>query len=749
MATNFGTGAVEAPVLQSAAPVLEGVAKLAPSNSIINDVFNSVSGIFEAKAAAKKDSVIADFIKRQGLIADGLDQGSIPNSAYARTMSRKVLLDAIDANPGMAKDFMEAQSKFMGLTGGGDIIHDGSDEEQAWKARRASLVDSGMLAPDASDTQLKIASAEVERMAALKKTYDIRMQTLEMESKTLSLDASRRAANEAEQQKVAYDFVQQVAPSELMRVKTAMDAILTSPTTPTEKQQSIEEFWSQFLSEATALGMKLKSDDRSVFMKPFENMKTDYLKRATGEYTDAELKANIDRSINTQKALLLADPEIARTVATTELIKNDIIMNAYTSTNSPVTKKIMNLMAYGSPTAPLEKQPSPLATDADEKVALRTTLSAIGNSWLNGDVNAKKEMVERTQRILSSVLDTQNAIAKNPKTANELVRWFASGDFQKMTTANPDLLKDTQAAKEALGRNYEDEVMGMINREFVKNNVSGLIMNKDQIKNRADIFIQSQKQYKTTDLVTTEATALGMQFVPINPKNQEAINIALDLNKNLRPIINMQIRAGAHLDGRTDYGTYWEEAAAKFLDTDVGSDPGDDISLEDFLQKGALDTAMSTGGYVGNGDFSQAETPADVAASFVGFKEGTERDVLSSFIEKTTGGKIDPASTAWCAAFVNAAFGAKGVQGTGQLSARSFLDWGTPTTSPAKGDVVVLWRDSPDSGKGHVGFYIGPSEKKGYIKILGGNQGRDGRVSIEEYPMQRVLGFRQPSLPIG
>ncbi len=151
-----------------------------------------------------------------------------------------------------------------------------------------------------------------------------------------------------------------------------------------------------------------------------------------------------------------------------------------------------------------------------------------------------------------------------------------------MVTANPSLLKDAEAAKEALRQNYSDEVMGMINREFVKNNVSGLLVNADKIKNRADVLKQGRVEYKTTDLVRTESTTLGMQFTPIDPNNQASVDKAAYLNKNLRPIINTQIRAWAHLDGRSDYGKYWEELSPTFLDTNLGADTGDDIKAEDF-----------------------------------------------------------------------------------------------------------------------------------------------------------------------
>lgn len=100
---------------------------------------------------------------------------------------------------------------------------------------------------------------------------------------------------------------------------------------------------------------------------------------------------------------------------------------------------------------------------------------------------------------------------------------------------------------------------------------------------------------------------------------------------------------------------------------------------------------------------------------------------------------VDNDDTAWCAAFVNWVLKQANQTGTGKLSARSFLDWGTETESPVLGNVVVLWRISRVSPFGHVGFFI--REVGEYVYILGGNQ--SGSVNITAFPKSKVLGYRK------
>lgn len=94
--------------------------------------------------------------------------------------------------------------------------------------------------------------------------------------------------------------------------------------------------------------------------------------------------------------------------------------------------------------------------------------------------------------------------------------------------------------------------------------------------------------------------------------------------------------------------------------------------------------------------------------------------------------------TAWCAAFANFILKECGYEGSGKLNARSFLEVGEETKIPDMGDIVVFWRESKESWKGHVGFYIREDEE--YIYCLGGNQ--SNKVGIDRYPKYRLLEYR-------
>ncbi|WP_397453231.1 CHAP domain-containing protein [Pseudomonas sp. NA-150] len=100
--------------------------------------------------------------------------------------------------------------------------------------------------------------------------------------------------------------------------------------------------------------------------------------------------------------------------------------------------------------------------------------------------------------------------------------------------------------------------------------------------------------------------------------------------------------------------------------------------------------------------------------------------VIVEFFKAT---KLQPSgdTTAWCAAFMNyclmRAFIGKtlpnGASPTKSAAALSFKNWGTMTSTPKPGDIVVF-KNLKSPGNGHVGFFLADQGDK--VLVLGGNQ---------------------------
>ncbi len=135
--------------------------------------------------------------------------------------------------------------------------------------------------------------------------------------------------------------------------------------------------------------------------------------------------------------------------------------------------------------------------------------------------------------------------------------------------------------------------------------------------------------------------------------------------------------------------------------------------------------------------------PIDYAFDQYGIKEISGKEdnpeVLKYFDEIGFDGSKLKDETAWCSAFANWCVLKSGQEPTRKLNARSWLKWGKEILKPKFGSIVVFWRESPDSWKGHVGFFV--CERAGWTYCLGGNQAN--QVKITAYPTSRVIGYRE------
>lgn len=121
---------------------------------------------------------------------------------------------------------------------------------------------------------------------------------------------------------------------------------------------------------------------------------------------------------------------------------------------------------------------------------------------------------------------------------------------------------------------------------------------------------------------------------------------------------------------------------------------------------------------------------------FLGIKHNPE---VLKYFHQSGFPQIDNDETSWCSAFVNWCQIKAERHGTNSLAARSWMSWGEKVMEPKLGDIAVLWRVSPESWQGHVGFYI-KHDGTG-LWVLGGNQ--SNMVNILKYPGTQLLGYRR------
>lgn len=116
-------------------------------------------------------------------------------------------------------------------------------------------------------------------------------------------------------------------------------------------------------------------------------------------------------------------------------------------------------------------------------------------------------------------------------------------------------------------------------------------------------------------------------------------------------------------------------------------------------------------------------------------------EYITSFFKETGNQKIASDNNAWCSVFVGYCAKKTGYVTFAKANAKSWLKVGKEINEPQPGDIVVFWRETPTSWKGHVAIYIGKDTLTGNIICLGGNQ--NDKVCLSLFNTANVLGYRR------
>ena len=147
-------------------------------------------------------------------------------------------------------------------------------------------------------------------------------------------------------------------------------------------------------------------------------------------------------------------------------------------------------------------------------------------------------------------------------------------------------------------------------------------------------------------------------------------------------------RAKASVAGKAEEVAQWDRVISKIREMiyETRAAASETDTLFERMAKGARGFMDRAGSFVEGATGRMAgSTAIAIGKEYAGMKERPNREELKNLVG------VDPATVAWCAAFMNAVLDKSGSKGTGSLSARSFLDWGTATDNPGYGDVAVSY----------------------------------------------------------
>lgn len=597
MATEFGAQVTEAPATQNFVTPKEGIAVEPHALQGLGQIFDQAGELFKGRKAAKNDLVVSDFVQRQTLVADALAQGKFRGAnavGHARMLTRQNFLQALDANPGLWKELSAAHSTVVGTAGIGAIITSGTTQSQRDEAQAERLVAAHILPADHTDEQREEAALIAQTAAAASERYNEAVRQIDIRLKSNTLTESERKKLETQRQEESRRRLIDMAPAQRATMTTQYDQIINGGGSEAEKIRAINAEYTAFTTGIDALAGDVSAQQSSFLLLPFERTRDAYLQRAAGELEDAELKRIMDRNSTLLQSLILSDPLVANAAAASKVLGDNAVIQLVAQ--DPATAQaIFNLIAGHGGAEETIDPPTSYTTDQTRNEGFQAYIKSITGNLLSDDPATKEEAETHLNSVLEGLVDDEGKIRRDPKAAFGPVDWIASPDFLESIRANPELFEGHQADLiDVLERNYADEVWGLVQREFNSSSVrtpeSLEEVSQGDLEGVVDRLTDPTKLRETPvpGSVTYRTTPSGMEFLSIDPNDPVGVSTAKRLNKTLKPRINKTVQAFSHLNGRSDYGSAWEDVANDVLSGGEGAadlpggDAGDDLTIDDF-----------------------------------------------------------------------------------------------------------------------------------------------------------------------
>lgn len=736
-----------------------------------------------AKADAAKNSLFAEIAERVSMYADAREQGMSSDE-----ISRRLRADSlawVSNNPSMTEDIYTFQNKLLGENGLASNIN----RETPTETGQRKLVESGMANGWVLDTPAKVNNyKEFLMLGERAKQLDNQVKLLG-ESGAI---ASAQLKNEATL--TLHGIVKTSIPWLNGRIETT-NKLLAETTDTSVRQSIINKMKAEYAQQAAMIGANKAAGgdiDTTYLTKATDDIMTVWESTVNGTSDLAALET-AQKTAETKATMIMyqTDPVMASWIALDKASK---------FTSPPLIqqldqKKMDYLTKLAAPptvnpdgsTSPNAAKPPDLINPAADVGLVTDTVKDSTKTALN-DPTATPEETQAQMNKLNNAINSVNVYGvtdNDAKNFTSVVDLFADMSVGKFMEKNAAILDKGTAdqAKKVIEKQYDSVILPLINDRWAT--VSEMVVQnptaKDEWNRKMGLGPQSPGSSAEMDLTALIEPVWNGAGVEFRVKDEFSTDpnlrgIAKSLNQGpdaIAPHINRLVRAQAHLAGMTDYEKVYtelyaprlfktaEDGGVAFPPTVTGESDGDakakntaalktsptsidnpnDLKLTDFSEE-ELDKIIDASKAKDPEGMKGAGSPIDVAQAYLGMTETDSEQVktLSAFISRNAGVEIDPAKTAWCAAFMDAVLGASGGKGTGKLNARSYLAWGVDVDKPQIGDVVVLKTGGKDDWTGHVGFYMGTNDD-GTIKVLGGNQGDS--VSEDNFNANNVLGFRR------
>lgn len=518
-----------------------------------------IAGLKKQESEDRKNTVVRSYNKEMAKINDTLSLGH-KDAAWAGAQTRAITSKYLASNSEYTTEIIEAHKGFIG----GTEVGVAQKQEEAQTALRNADMSGASSAGFTFYPGMDIKSQNLTIDA-----YKTRLRVEDQLKKDRADAAEQRAqaaegrASESHAVSINDHLTKKNAAEGLLSVANAnFDAfnamgsdLITKTGMSFEQKSAIVDSNVNRIKMGLAAVSKDNPELAGPFRDLFGNMESTLKKIIDPKVKSASeaetLKNEWDSLMYKSKLLAVSDPAVKKAVVATDLFKDPALLSL---NNTPA---VVGFFAHAG-LAPEDQKsvPETIIGTVNEKAALDTFQAALRKINAGGTTNTPKAQMEAVNSANEIMRQTSKTDGSIPAAAlKNLSSFYSSAEFGKLAKEGKIDMTTAQNVKKVFEVKYTPAVQVAIMNKLdtkIPQDISG---GGEKLLDTVDIkFSGSGVRFETTPdsrSMFSKFAGLGGEADFARGEGKRALD---DAAKGLNQLIQM----GAHLEGTTDYGKYWE-----------------------------------------------------------------------------------------------------------------------------------------------------------------------------------------------
>lgn len=299
------------------------------------------------------------------------------------------------------------------------------------------------------------------------------------------------------------------------------------------------------------LGPGASSDQVNMVTRPMQDWMNKALEVVDGKRELANLQTQTDLVVQRQALSMLGDPDLEAAAGLRSILGENIALSR------EVTIAGVRAFQRSLEGAP----PAPTSPDFPEFMEMSVTLlEAAGNDNMEM-TESVQEAQTNLNNLLGSIGSLRNPSAQELDVAAENLASPQFGTYVRRYGLEGFDGEARQGALTTFSEFYVQEVVPLIREEWQKADLSNPAVSMPGTTPRV--------QRMAPENIRVDFSGTGVRFVPTSGSDGLVSNHARNLNDQVAPVLNKIVRLGAHLEGHTDYRSFFEQNYRELFETDV------------------------------------------------------------------------------------------------------------------------------------------------------------------------------------